>query len=240
MKREREEQKLDTDGSITVRGGFLGWLDNYWYHYKWVTLGVAFALIVVIICTVQMCTKEKDDLVVVYAGRNTLSPDEAHNICEVLEAVCPDDFDGNGDKSIAISTYGILSESQIKEEQERDSEVYIDRSHNAEQYDTYYSYTMTGESSVLFLDAWLYEELVSADRLVSLDDALGYTPDNAYGEYGVRLGDTVLYSQYGVMQLLPEDTVVCLMKPYVVGKSSKEKYYAYEEQMFEAIVKFGE
>ncbi|MBO7311164.1 MAG: hypothetical protein J6U86_07225 [Clostridia bacterium] len=238
-RRGYEEQKLDTDG-IAVRGGFLKWLDNYWYHYKWLTIGIAFALIVLIVCTVQTCSKEKSDVIVLYAGRNTLSGAETEDICDVLEAVCPEDFDGNGKVSFELSAYGILSEAQIKEQIEASNEVYIDRGYNSDQYDIYHNYTMTGESSVLFLDPWLYEELVAADRLVSLDEALGYTPETAYGEYGVRLGDTALYEQYGVMRLLPEDTVICLLKPYVAGKSSKEKYYAYEKKTFEEIVRFGE
>lgn len=242
-KRERNDEKLNTNG-VAVKGGFWGWLDNYWYHYKWITVGIAFALIVLVICTVQMCSNEKDDLIIVYAGRNQLSSGEAENICSVLEAVCPEDFDGNGKKSIAISTYNILSEAQIKEIQsETDAggnAGYVDKSYNSNQYDTYYSYLLTGESSVLMLDPWLYEKLVSADRLMSLSEALGYLPDTACGEYGVRLGDTALYAEYGVMRLLPEDTVICLMKPYVAGKSSKEEYYAYEKKMFEALVSFGE
>ena len=238
-RREYEEQKLDSDG-IAIRGGFLKWLDNYWYHYKWLTIGIAFALIVLIVCTVQTCSKEKSDIVLLYAGRNTLSGAEVEDICDALEAVCPEDFDGNGKVSFELSAYGILSEAQIKEQIEASNEVYIDRGYNSDQYDIYHNYTMTGESSVLFLDPWLYEELVSAGRLVSLDEALGYTPETAYGEYGVRLGDTALYEQYGVMRLLPEDTVICLLKPYVAGKSSKEKYYAYEKKTFEEIVRFGE
>ena len=243
MKNREYEEKLD-GAEIAVRGGFWGWLDNYWYHYKWITVGVAFALVVFIICTVQMCGKEKDDLVLLYAGRNQLSAAEAEDICDVLEAVCPEDFDGNGKKQIALSPYYILSETQIKDmakETVAEGEaVYIDKSYNADQYDTYYNYLMTGESSVMLLDPWLYSELASAGRLVSLSESLGYVPDGAYGEYGVRLGDTALYSQYAVLGLLPEDTVVCLMKPYVAGKSSKEEYYAHEKRMFEALVSFGE
>lgn len=237
--RERNDDREYTEG-IAVRGGFLGWLDNYWYHYKWVTIGVAFALIVVIICTVQMCSKEDDDIILLYAGPNQLSADEAQDICDVFEAVCPEDFDKSGDTQVALSPYCILSEEQINELKSTDSDSFVDKSYNSEQYDTYYDYLLTGESSVLLLDPWLYESLVSAGRLVRLTDALGYVPESAYGEYGVRLGDTSLYTQYGVMKLLPEDTVVCLMHPYIAGKSSKEEYYAREKNMFEAIVSFGE
>ena len=241
--REYNEEKLD-GAEIAVRGGFLGWLDNYWYHYKWITVGVAFALIVLIICTVQMCGKEKDDLVILYAGRNQLSAAEAEDICSVFEAVCPEDFDGNGEKELGLSAYYILSETQIndmiKDTSAAGEAVYIDKSYNSSQYDTYYSYLQTGDSSVLLLDPWLYSELESGGRLAELEGVLGYAPDGAVGKYGVRLGDTALYEQYAVLKLLPEDTVICILKPYVIGKNSKEEYYAYEKKMLKALVSFGE
>jgi hypothetical protein len=37
---------------------------------------------------------------------------------------------------------------------------------------------------------------------------------------------------------MPGDTVICILEPYVVGKSSKDKYYDWEKQMFEAIVEY--
>lgn len=242
-KREHNEEKLNSDG-ISTSVGAVKWFDNFWYHYKWVTIGVAFALIVLVVCTVQMCSKEKEDLIMLYAGPTVLSSSEVNDVCDALEAVCPEDFDGNGQKQINLSAYYILSENQINEQASQTDEngenVYIDNSYNSDQYDTYYTYLMTGESSVLLLDPWLYERLAASDRLVSLTEALGYTPESAYGEYGIRLGETALYEQYGVMKLLPEDTVICLMRPYVAGNSGNEEYYAYEKKMFEALASFGD
>lgn len=239
MKKERTEDKQYTEG-IAIRGGFAGKLDNFWYHYKWITIGVAFFVIVALICMIQMCNKEENDLVVVYAGPTQLSTSEAQDVSNALEAMCPSDFDKSGKISVALSAYCVMSEQQIKDEEKQTDvngeSTYIDRNYYSQQYDTYYNYITTGESSILLLDPWLYQALAKGDRLVSLSEALGYTPDGAYGEYGIKLVDTKLYQKYGVMKKLPSDTVVCLLKPYVVGKSSKEKYYAREQEMFEAVV----
>ncbi len=244
MKERNRADKAYTEGISTDRNKFLTWLDNYWYHYKWVTIAVVFFLIVGIICTVQMCSREKEDLTVVYAGRNTLSLNEEQDFTRVLEAVAPEDFDGNGEKHIALTTYSILSEEQIKEiQQETDSEgkhFAVNTSFNSKEYETYSNYIMTGESSVLFLDPWLYENLKAADRLMPVSDVLGYTPSSACSEYGIRLGDTALYEAYAVIKLLPEDTVICILRPYVAGNSSKEDYYAREKAMFSALVSFDE
>lgn len=231
-----------TEG-ISTSDKRLARLDNFWYHYKWPTIAVAFFLIVGLVCGIQMCTKEANDLIVLYSGRNALLPNQSAQICAVLESVCPEDFDGDGKKSIAISTYNVLSEEQIKEMREEKDEngkpIFVDTSYYTSQYSTYCSYIMTGESSVAFLEPWLYDALVENERLQKLSDVLGYKPEGAVGEYGVRLGDTELYKSYGVMRLLPEDTVVCLLSPlWKGGKSSKEEYYAREKAMFEAIVEY--
>ncbi len=244
MENNQQNDKQYTEG-IALTGKRGKWIENYWYHYKWVTIVAAFFLVVFIICTVQMCTKKKNDLILVYAGRNQLSVAECEDICKVFEAYCPEDFDGDGEKSISISAYCIMSEEQIKEAQAQTDaagdHVFIDKSYNSSQYDTYYNYISTGESSVLLLDAWLFESLVAHDRVAPLEEMLGYTPDGAVNEYGVRLGDTDMYENYGVIKnLLPEDTVVCILRPYVAGKSSKEKLYEREKQMFVSLVESKE
>lgn len=229
-----------TEG-IAVKGGFLAKLDNFWYHHKWLTLIVGFFVIVGVICTVQMCNKEADDLTVVYAGRNNLTPTEVESISAVLEAIAPSDFDGDGRKSIGLSNYNILSEAQIKDLQaETDAagnHPHVDNSYFSSQYNTYNNYVKSGASSILFVEQWEYESLLSTGVLLRLDTVLDTVPESAFSDYGIRLGDTDLYKQYGVMKLLPEDTVVCIMH-IVVGKSGNEKYFEREKQMFRAIVEF--
>ena len=240
---DRRSDKEYTEGISIEKNKFLKWLDNYWYHYKWVTIIVAFFVVVGIICTVQMCNKEQNDLIVVYAGPVTLSTEEANDISRIFESLAPADFDGDGQKNIAINDFSILSEEQVREQQKQTGEdgkpVFVDNSYNSKQYETYGNYILTGESSIMLLDPWLYQTLVSGDRLMNVSETLGYTPEGAYGAYGVRLGDTKLYENYAVMKLLPEDTVICLMKPYVAGNSSDDEYYEREKAMFGALVGFG-
>ncbi len=236
--------KQYTEGISIEKSKFGKWFDNFWYHYKWTAIVVAFFLVVGLVCSVQMCTKEKNDIIVVYAARNQLSVAEAEDVSRVLEAVCPEDFDGNGKMSVDLSYYCIMSEEDIKNAQAQTdadgNHAYIDNSYNVSQYDTYYGYLQTGESSVLMISPYLYEKLLNNDRLATIEDALGYNPEHAMSEYAVRLCDTAIYQNYGVMKKLPDDTVVCILRPYIAGKSSKEKYYAREKQMFESIIKAGE
>ena len=235
-------EKEYTEG-ISVKSKMLSKLDNFWYHYKWPTIAVVFFLIVGLVCGLQTCTMEKHDLVLIYSGRNALSASQAEEICRVLEGICPEDFDGDGAKNLALSKYHVLSKEQIedmrKQKDPNGDPVFVDTNFFTTQYQTYSSYIMTGESSVAFLEPWLYEALVEAGRLEKIAGLVG-SPAGAVGEYGVKLGDTQLYKTYGVMRALPSDTVICLLSPlWKGGKSSKPEYYEREKEMFTAIVTFA-
>ena len=233
MEEKREERQ------IVLQSGFAAKMENFWYHYKWPTIGILFAVIVVLICTLQTCTKEKEDIVILYAGRVTLSSAQTKDLARMMDGVLPEDFDKNGEKRAALSTYQILSEEQIKKiAAETDSEGrsgYVDRSRNTDQYSVYTNYLKTGESSVLLLDPWLYEQLKGENRLRPLQEVDASLQEISADGYGIRLGDTEMYKTYGVYQVLPEDTVICLMRPYVIGRSSKAEAYQFEVDTFLAL-----
>ncbi len=250
MKNDKEY----TEG-VAVRGGFLAKLDNYWYHYKWPTIIVAFLLIVVVICTVQMCTKETYDLNVVYAGSEYLTAEEKDGIKKALNACVTEDMNEGRKKALNVGFVyrNILSkeqieakEAEIKAEKEKaelsgttpSTDVrMLDRSFYTTEYNTYNNYIQTGESSILLIEKWEYENLVKYERLVPLSEALGAKPEGAYSDYAVRLGDTELYSRFDVMKKLPADTLICILKPVLAGgRNSKEENYALDKQMFSAMV----
>ncbi len=222
---------------IVAKGGFAAWLDNFWYHYKWLTIGVAFAVIVLTVCLLQTCTKEKQDIVMVYAGPTYLSVSENDQLEQVLEDLMPYDYDKNGEKCALVSVYEIYSEEQIRAYNATAPEgLSIDTNRNSSQYSTYSTYLQTGESAIYLLDPWLYDSL-SEDYLMPLSDVLGTVPDSAADAYSIRLGDTKLYQEQAALRLLPEDTRICLMRPLVWGENRNEKSYDFAKELFAAIVK---
>lgn len=237
-----ENEKIH-GADIKVQGKFISWLDNYWYHYKWVTIVVAFFIIVFSVCTLQMCSKEKTDIIVVYAGGAFISSESSESVKGVIDAVMPEDFDGDGRKNVNFVKYEIYSADQIKEiESVTDANGergYVDRSYNSSNYDNFCNYLQTGDASVYLVEDWLFEELKTADRIMNISDVLGYVPEGSDG-YGVRLGDLAVYDSYAALRALPEDTVVCLLRPLVVGNSSDDEYYDRERETFRAIIEYAE
>ena len=202
------------------------WFDNFWYHHKWKVLIITFFAVVVLICTLQMCNREDEgDIRVLMAGPYGFSTEESGigDLQAFLDKSLPADYDGNGSKKVDITNYTIYSEEQIKERQERGE--YVSTANNADNYQQYISFLQTGESSLLFLDPWLFEEM-QRGQLLDLSALLGFIPEGAITAadangntvvYGVRLGDTVLYRDNTAMQVLPADTVICVAAPVFIG-----------------------
>ena len=240
MEHENNE-KIQDQGIYIKKDEKVTWAENFWYHYKWAIIGITVAAVILFVCIVQSCTKREEDMLIVYAGPAYLTQTQLASVVEVMGNTMPRDFDENGDKFVILDMFQIFSEEQIKEiTAQTDSngkQGYVDRSLNSNNFEQYNTYVLTGDSSIYFLDPSLYETLKTNDRLSKLSDILTDTPTGAIDEYGVRLGDTALYQEYGVLHVLPEDTVICIARPFVAGtKTSKEKYYNLEKEMFSAIV----
>lgn len=227
----KENEKVYTEG-IRAEGKLVKWLDNYWYHYKWHTIVIAFVVVVLLICTLQACNRESEDALIVYAGPAYISAENAESINQVFSHVMPEDFDGDGKKLAIISSYLIYSDEQMKENiDENGNNVGLSPYQNSQNYKNYYDYLMTGTSAVYMLDPVLYEELLSADRLNSLGK-----DENGEDIYGVRLGDTEIYEKYDVFKVLPEDTVICLHRQTVMGNIKNDTVYEQQARMLRAII----
>ena len=243
-----EDREKMPEVEIKAKSRFLTKLENYWYHYKWHTIIAGIAAIILIVCMWQVNTTKKHDVIIVYAGPNCLSTTEIKELEEIINAALPYDKDGNGDKSAAMSMYQIYSAEQIeKQNAETDAtgaHMTVDTSRNTEQYSAYNSYMMTGSSSICFLDPWLYEQTLSNSQgsyIRPLYEVFGEgnLPKGSLEDgYGVRLGDTDFYKNNEVVQRLNPDTVVCFRSSHILGQSSNDKHYQYEEAVFRALLTY--
>ena len=111
MKNEKEY----TEGIYIKENKFSAWFDNFWYHYKWYTIISIFLIIVIGICTFQMCTKKDYDIVLTYAGPKELltNPQEKININSSLSNAAVDQY--GEDASANLHSYIIYSKEQIEE-----------------------------------------------------------------------------------------------------------------------------
>ena len=242
------EDKEYTEGIAVKKGKFLTWLDNYWYHYKWVTLVTVFFLAVFLICGIQMCTAEHDDLKVIYAGETQLSAEQQIEIENVLTEYLPEEFGKDESTRAGLSTNTILSNKTPKPVKVEDENgklvnlvdengevVYItERTFNADDFNDLISQMQTGIGSVILMDRFLYEEFQKVsdgfERFMPLKSALGSKPECAIDDYAVLLSDTKMYKEnYAVFNCFSEETVIVLHNKLV-----HQKNYDKEEMAFKA------
>ncbi|MBQ3063637.1 MAG: hypothetical protein IJC99_02385 [Clostridia bacterium] len=257
MREHEREEKLEAhdirrvapDGSPRPprkHGKVYRWLDNFWYHHKWLVIGGLFISVVLLVCILQMCGREEEpDVTVVMAGPYSFTTDEAGltNLQKCLATYLAEDINGDDSKTVKINYYSVYSEQEIKDEAARVDEEgnpigkEISTAQNAQEYDLFRQYLTTGDAAIVFVSPWLFEEY--SQKSVCLADVSAYfgeTPpagaaptvmeDGSTRIYGVRLADTALWRENSaVRNALPENTYICLMQPGILGNNSDVDAY---------------
>ena len=117
------EEKYDLNGEsgmVIEKGRFGKWFENFWYHYKWHTIFISFILLVVTVCTVQMCQKEEYDTHIIYAGSEYVSRVRDGGDLSEYEVLyksineAAEDFDGNGKVHSSFEAMFMLTTEEIE------------------------------------------------------------------------------------------------------------------------------
>lgn len=245
--RNRQDEKTEAP-EIAEQSRFLRWLDNVWYHYKWYIIIGTFAVVTLVICLVQCSSRESHDMTITYAGP-TLNDTEQGGFSAALEVALPEDFDGNGTKSIQLVTYGIYTEEELIAMYSRENSEGVRmldnfnygnaKKQNTDEGTAFSTFVRTGECAVWFVSPYVYEQYGMETLATPLSDIFGNKlPEGAANDYAVRLGDTAFYRAYAAVRELPADTLIVLTQPYIYGKVSKDAFYENCRDMYIAIVNF--
>lgn len=221
------------------------WLDNFWYHQKWIVIIVAFFAVTITICTVQMVTKVDDDVCILYAGPCEFSPNQTREIQSAFRSVM-EDYNGDGEKQVEFVNLLLMTDEQLEEAiaaAQADGNVLLYNQQTInENKNKYTTQIFAGQTSICLLDPNWYGNVRDSGGFAKLSDVLGYTPENAVDEYAVRLVDTPFAQAFSALTLYPEDTLLCLrLKSTVtIFKSEKKQDAWYESQckMFRSIMGF--
>lgn len=201
------------------------WLENYWYHYKWVTLIVAFFLIVGVICVFQAVQNSSYDSYIMYAGPFQLSHKEVLDIEKDFYSVV-EDKDGDGKVNVAIRELFIMSAQEIENIEEGYEANYTLISENMKIFD---QEILSGEATICLLSPYLFERVAEADGFLPIGDYVGDAEVEYVGEYGVLLNSTV-FGRLPGLSVLPDDTVLCVRRVSTMAslfdKKQTEKNHA--------------
>ena len=248
---DERNEKIGSDAKMHIRTSEK--LENFWYHYKWHTLAAVFVLVVGIVLAIQLFTKVDYDLHVIYAGEKTikqtsLSGDgksEYFDFVSVLENIGNDE-NNDGNVNVNLQNIYILSEKELNEACKDITDSMQKASLESEMqtnYNLLYSSIMYGDYYLCFLS-----EDVFFDYEKRLDTSI-FAPISGYisegGEYlyaserGIYLSSLEIYGGTA-LSMLPEDTIVCIRLPGVIGARDDGKAYAAAEDMLKKILAYNE
>lgn len=232
-------------GDITARSPVLRWLDNIWYHYKWGIIIGVFFISILIVGLVQIFTQEKFDTTVTVACAYRMDREQSEKFRDLLDRMCPEDYDHNGKTAVNLRWYEIYSEEEYNAANE-EAEAYsahfdINRQYNSEEYRNFNSYILTGDCSVLMVSPYLYTLLVEGNRLMSLTEIYkeASLPAGTMADgYGLHLAEMDVYIYNDAMHPLPETTILCLLRPTISGSASNENIYRRSVEIFRAMADY--
>jgi hypothetical protein len=239
---EHPNESKYEDRTVRIESGFAEKLSDFWFHHRGKVIIGVIILLIAILTVSQMIGKRNNDVMVLYSGSAYLSGEQQNDIQNLLTSLCQSAL-GNKKFLAGLTQYQVYSKEQIESLR---AETFADGSHqfvnseyNTENYENLYNYIMTGDTAILMLEPWLFHELRKNERLVPMSELFSSVPPSveAYG-YGITLGDTAVYDAYGILQLLPENTVLCFLKPYVFGNTGKESKYTQMKEVFRGIVNY--
>lgn len=247
-----QEKIQGTDIKLTSSNKFLNKLDNFWFYHKWkVIIGIFFA-VVLTVGIVQMVKKDDPDIDVTVATHMIFYSENVDGLEKTLTSLMPSDMNGDGKKTVQLNLYKIYSEDEMKAANEAETDVsgypviYADEAYNKEQMQQYNSYMMTGQCSVMILSEYLYGELVSRREedilLVPMSEIFGKDlPSGTKSDgYGIKLTEIGAYKNLDGLRFLPDDSVICIMRPFVISGNNGSEKYQRAVEYFKTIVEFGE
>ena len=219
------------------------WLENYWYHYKWLTLIVFFFAAVLIFCLLNTGDGIKDDIHILYAGPEVLSDTQVQKMEQAFASLLKDDLNGDGEKSVGIINITIMSDEQIKaaeEEAEKEGQTLIyDPSLRTQALTQVKNLMSTGAVIICLLDPYVYESCQQG-TFIPLSSALGEDSVESYDEYSTLFSTNALKNAYDCFSVLSDEVLLCMRNDIVISTNNKhfQKEYAWHKTYFKELVKF--
>ena len=249
-----EQEKLS--GDIKPRSPFLTKLDNFFYHYKWHSIIALFLVVVILICSLQMCGQKEYDIEVLYAGPRNLSDKQTVLDIQKAFADISDDRTGDGIKSINLVSYWVddslwdLTEEE-KEDLGADLGHLMNNSYNNE--NAFIDEMAAGNVVICLLSPYLFHTIDDEAGFLRVTDVFPglkeyeeevcvYDEDGDINRFGVVLSKTAFGAKAGLSSL-PEDTVMCVRKiaPLSIwyNKDKAEAKHAFSVEVFRRALTLG-
>lgn len=208
-------------GELRLRSPFLKKLDNFFYHYKWHTVAALFLAIVIIVCSLQTCSKESYDVEIMYAGPKNLN--DKQTVLDIQNAFASFATDTNGDGKVVARLVAYWVDERYytgKDEELEGADVAYFANNSLTNEKAYHDEIQAGNLSICLVSPYLFYQVHKEGGFMRIDEMFPELDESVYrvGEdgsvnhYAVVLANTPLGEMPG-LSTLPDDTILCLRKP---------------------------
>lgn len=202
-----------------------GFFENFWYHYKTVTIVTLIFAFIIGVGVYQMVSKVTPDVYIMYSGPTYY--DNTRPLMDAFESVMAEDYNGDGEKKVNILHTVRYTPEQIailEAEAEAIGEDYeFDYHFNAQEYERFQNEIMVGESIICLMDPSLYYEVGGNEIFMSLEEALGYVPEEAADDYAIYFKELKFAKFYSIFEQMPEDTLLVIRRTTAMQKLKGKK-----------------
>ena len=95
----------------------------------------------------------------------------------------------------------------------------------------------------MILSKYMYEDIVARREdvglLISMQEIFGDQIPSGALEYGIKLCDTPAYDYFASFATIPDDAVICIMRPFVIGNNGAQARNQFAIEYFLSIASFG-
>lgn len=225
----------------------LKWLDNFWYHNKWLVIIVGFFAVAVIIMTAQFLTRDGYDAMVLYTGPRIPNANQTLEIQNAFESVMTKEYDSNGKKEVALSSLFLMTDEQLKDDKylydEAGNKLFINTGEMVTTKQQFTTQIFVGEAMICLLDPAWYELVAKQDAFVPLCELTDMQFEDSYDECALYLHKTAFGEYFTAMHTFPEDTLICFRRMSstsgIKNGEKEEKRYEYNKELFCDIIEFN-
>ena len=184
---------------------FREWIENIWYHYKWLIIFGGLIIAFVVISTVQLINTKDPDVNILHVGPMYISPTAAENIEITL-----DDFgtDIDGDGKVRVN---ILDITVNKIGTEDMTPVNYDDKNKALQ--RFQTEIRAGDAVIYLLDKEYFDICVEEKLLTPLNEIIddAYMPQKTVDGYGIYVSELDSFELEGLKNV-PKTAILCLRR----------------------------
>ena len=175
---------------------FIKFVDNLWYHYKYVIIIVLASIIVLSIALFNTFSQKEPDIFIYHISTQGLTAVSKENFTKTMSLAAKD---YNGDGVVTVD---------LKEE------VYTPSLHTVQAYgqltvtESFNLELALGECMIYIMDRNFYEG--NKQYMKRLDEAIGYMPEFAYEDKAILLSDLPGYRNLPGLHDFANESYLCL------------------------------